>query len=81
MGDVPFLFKMSRFQGVYQNLEEQDEDGNVIPLKMQASKEFKERFNALVYDLLLDCVDSARSESRKMMIPEDVPKLQDVPEG
>jgi hypothetical protein len=78
---APFLFKMSRFQGVYQNLEEEDEDGSIVPLKMQASKEFKERFNELVHSLLLDCVHSARSEGRKMMVPEDVPSLQDVPEA
>lgn len=73
---APFLFKMSRFQGVYQNLEEQDEDGNLVPLKMQASKEFKERFNELAYKLLLDCVNNARVQGRKMMVPEDVPDLQ-----
>lgn len=79
--EVPFLFKISRFQGVYQNLEEQDEEGNIIPLKMQASKEFKTKFNELVYNLLIDCVDSARREGRKMMVPEDVPNLQDVPDA
>lgn len=74
--ETPFLFKLSRFQGVYQNLEEQDADGNLVPLKMQASKEFKVKFNALVYQLLLDCVDNARKEERKMMVAEDVPGLE-----
>lgn len=73
---TPFLFKMSRLQGAYQNLEEQDEDGNIVPLKMQASKEFKDKFNKLVHGLLIDCVNNARGEGRKMMVPEDVPDLQ-----
>ena len=73
---APFLFKVSRFKGVYQNLEEQDEDGNIVPLKMQASKEFRTHFNEFVHCLLLDCVNNARSAGRKMMQPEDVPSLQ-----
>jgi len=72
---VPVLLKMNQLQSVYQNLTEVDADGNVVPLKMQASKEFKLKFNEFVHSLLIDCVNSALAGGRKMMQPEDVPTL------
>jgi len=78
-GGLKFLFKMNRLQDAYQDMTETDEDGNVVPLKMQASKEFKEKFNEFVHRLLVDCVNSARGEGRKMLQPKDVPELEDVP--
>jgi len=75
---VPSLLKMNQVQSVYQNAEEVDEDGNLIVLKMQASNEFKAKFNLFVRQLILDCVKNARSQGRKMLIPDDVPELEDA---
>lgn len=75
---VKMLIKLNQLQSAYQNLTEEDEDGNIVQLKMQATKEFKLRFNEFVHSILLDCVNSARDDGRKMMLPEDVPTLQDV---
>jgi hypothetical protein len=75
---VPFLLKLSKFQGVYQNYEEVDEDSNLVVLKMQASVEFKDKFNSFVHQLLIDCIKNARASGRKMMIPDDVPELEET---
>lgn len=75
---TPLLLKMNQLQNVYQNLTEFDGDGVEVPLKMQASKEFKAKFNELVFTLLLDCINNARKEGRKTMSEDDVPTLQDV---
>jgi len=76
---TPCLLKMSQVQGVYQSAEEVDEDGNLIVLKMQASNEFKAKFNSFVHQILVDCIKNARTNGRKMLIPDDVPELQDIP--
>lgn len=73
---VPVLIKMNRLQEQYKNMQEEDEDGNIVPLKMQATKEFKAKFNLYVHSLLYDCVSKARQSGRKILQPEDVP---DVP--
>lgn len=75
---LPLLLKMNQLQHAYQNLTEVDEDGSVVPLKMQASTEFKLKFNEFVHSLLLDCVNHARAQGRKMMMPEDVPALEET---
>jgi histone H3/H4 len=66
------LLRMNAIQRFYQNLEEEDPDGNVIPLKMQASQEFKAALNKIVEGLLYDGVDRARKAGRKMLQPEDL---------
>lgn len=77
--ETPLLLKMNQLQGVYQNMTELDADGVEVELKMQASKEFKTKFNELVFNLLIDCVNNARKEGRKMLVEGDVPSLQEVP--
>jgi histone H3/H4 len=77
-GDTPSLLKMNQVQNVYHNVEVVDEDGSIITVKMQASNEFKAKFNKFVHQLVLDCVKNARANGRKMMTPEDVPELEEV---
>lgn len=80
--EVPGLIKMSQLQQVYKNLWEEDDSGAPVRLKMQATTEFKEAFNKFVYMALLDCVDYARSQGRKMLTAEDVPSqlIDDEPD-
>lgn len=77
-GGLPLLLKMSTFQRVYQNHEEVDADGNVLHVKLQATQEFKDKFNELVHKILLDCIRVARESGRKTLWPDDVPRLEEV---
>jgi hypothetical protein len=72
---VPSLLKLTQVQGVYQNVMEIDPEGNITDVKMQANAGFKTGLNKLVHDLILDCIEYARSQGRKMLTEEDVPNL------
>lgn len=76
---VPFLLKMTPVQRVYQEVEVEDDEGNVDIVKMQATKEFKDRFNGLVWSLLSRCIDRASKDDRRTLWPEDVPTVEEVP--
>lgn len=76
--DAPLLLKMSSFQRVYQEVEDEDDEGNEFIRKMQANKEFKQKFNGLVFSLLARSINKAIADDRNTLWPEDVPDIEEV---
>ena len=76
--DAPLLLNQTAFQRIYQEVEEPDDEGNIEILKLQATKEFKDRFNGLVFSLLSRAIHNARLDDRKTLWPEDVPDVEEV---
>jgi len=83
---APMLLKLSSVQHVYQEVEDTDENGELIldengePLlrKMQATKEFKDKLNGLVFGILARCINNALEDNRNTLWPEDVPNIEEV---
>ena len=73
---APFILNLAAFQRVYQEVEETDDEGVVHVLKLQSTQAFRDKFNELTYEMLVDCINHARSEGRKTLWPEDVPRIQ-----
>jgi len=58
---------------VYKSMQEENEEGNIVPLRMHVSKEFKEELNVFIHNTLFDCAEHAIEKGRKKLLPEDVP--------
>jgi len=69
----------SEFQRVYFGYEEVDKWGDISAIKMQATDTFKEKFNDMVYELLMHCIETARSRDSTCMDKEDLPELDFQP--
>jgi hypothetical protein len=63
---------------LHENIDDVDEDGDTITVKMRASTPFLDGFNAAVLDLLIECVQSARKNERTTMLPEDIPNTTEA---
>ena len=59
----------------HERVDDQTEDGDVYSVKMRATEPFLDKFNEIVYDLLVASIQTARQEDRTTMKPEDIPNI------
>lgn len=79
--DAPLVLNMNAVQRVYQNVvvdDEVDEDDNEVVLKMQATKDFKKKLNAVAHRLLTISIQRAVEDGRNTIWVEDLPEIQEV---
>lgn len=72
MADDWFI-NLNAVKRVYQSILTEDEEGELIEIKMQGTPEFREKFNDFVFDALSTCITNALEEGRRTLWPEDVP--------
>lgn len=72
--ELPNLLNYSAYQRVYQQAEV-IEDGAYVEVKLQATRQFKDKLNKLIYDALQDCIEHCLNDGRRTLDDCDVPTL------
>jgi histone H3/H4 len=65
---------------LYQDVLEEDPEGNEVVRKMQATKEFKRRLNDFAFEIVSSCIQHARAANRLTLNSRDIPPLGEYPE-
>jgi hypothetical protein len=62
----------------HEMVDDQTEDGDVYEVKMRPTTPFLSKFNETIFQLLIASIQSARSDNRTNMAPEDIPDLTEL---
>lgn len=67
------IINESALNRLYQNVIEDDGEGNETPIKMQATGKFKQALNEFVEKLVVESITHARANQRVILVPNDIP--------
>lgn len=73
MREIPLIINLNALKRVYQNVVDEDEDGDEVSVYMQATPEFRERLNEQVFEMVASAISTARLNGRNTLWVDDLP--------